>query len=46
MVEEDGPASNPPKGSSMFRERDDGRYTPKSDRILLCREVTLWAQAV
>jgi hypothetical protein len=43
MVEGDGPASNPLKGSSTFRERDDGRYTPKSDRILRCREVILWA---
>jgi hypothetical protein len=43
MVEGDGPAPNPLKGSSTFRERDDGRYTPKNDRILRCREVTLWA---
>jgi hypothetical protein len=45
MVEEDGPASNPLKGSSTFRERDDGRYTPKSDRILRRREVTLRANS-
>jgi hypothetical protein len=44
MVEEACPTSNPLKGSSTFRERDDGRYTPKSDRILRRREVTLWAK--
>jgi hypothetical protein len=44
MVEEDRLASNPLKGSSTFRERDGGRYTSKSGRILRCREVTLWAR--
>jgi hypothetical protein len=36
MVEEDGPATNPLKGSSTFRERADGRYTPDCVAKLGC----------
>jgi hypothetical protein len=33
------------QSSSTFRVRSgDGRYTPESDRLLRCRETTLWGQ--
>jgi hypothetical protein len=41
-----GTAPNPFKAVWTFRARSsDRRYTPKSDRLLRCREVTQWARS-